>query len=349
MAKKLLSLLLSVIMLLSFVACDLETENYDEVSSVQSEQTVIDDTLSQDNSQYDYTEDSSDKTPSEVESQTVQSEDSQDENAGGLTHVDTAKIPVYSGSAYIVINNNNPNFTAAQLTTNAYERYSNLDKLGRCGTAIATCGKEIMPKANEERGSISSVTPSGWVQAKYEGVSGGYLWNRCHLIGWQLSAENANKQNLITGTRYMNINGMLLFENMVADYIRETGNHVAYRITPIYEGNNLVCSGVQMEAYSIEDSGESICFNVYCYNVQPGIVINYATGESCAEGTNTETTPSEQTNTNTTQEASGVMVWIPSSGSKYHTHSGCSNMKNPKQVTKEEAEQMGYEPCKRCH
>ena len=137
-----------------------------------------------------------------------------------------------------------------------------------------------MPGANEERGSISSIKPSGWNQAKYEGISGGWLWNRCHLIGWQLSAENANRENLITGTRYMNISGMLPFENMVADYIRETGNHVAYRITPIYAGNNLVCSGVQMEAYSIEDNGDGIEFNVYCYNVQPGININYADGSS---------------------------------------------------------------------
>ena len=124
------------------------------------------------------------------------------------------------------------------------EKYSSLDSLGRCGAALASCGKEIMPGANEERGSISSIKPTGWIQKSYSGISGGYLWNRCHLIGWQLSAENANRQNLITGTRYMNINGMLPFENMVADYIKETGNHVAYRITPIFEGNNLVCSGV---------------------------------------------------------------------------------------------------------
>jgi DNA-entry nuclease len=193
---------------------------------------------------------------------------------------DTSSIEVYSGVAYTVINDNIPSFSSEELTTIGYEKYSDLDSLGRCGVAIASCGKEIMPKEGEERGSISSVTPTGWVQAKYEGVSGGYLYNRCHLIGWQLSAENANKKNLLTGTRYMNTEGMLVFENMVADYIKETGNHVAYRITPIYEGNNLVASGVQMEAYSIEDEGEGICFNVYCYNVQPGIEIDYATGES---------------------------------------------------------------------
>lgn len=193
---------------------------------------------------------------------------------------DSSAIEAYTGTAYVVINDNIPSFRAEELTTKGYEKYSDLDNLGRCGVALASCGKEIMPKEGEKRGSISSVTPSGWVQAKYQGVSGGYLYNRCHLIGWQLSAENANKKNLLTGTRYMNTEGMLVFENMVADYIKETGNHVAYRITPIYEGDNLVASGVQMEAYSIEDDGEGICFNVYCYNVQPGITIDYATGKS---------------------------------------------------------------------
>ena len=221
-------------------------------------------------------------------SQDIKDEDEDEENekVDGTkdeeqsTVKDTSSIEAYSGVAYTVINDNIPSFSSEELTTTGYEKYSDLDSLGRCGVAIASCGKEIMPKEGEERGSISSVTPSGWVQAKYEGVSGGYLYNRCHLIGWQLSAENANKKNLLTGTRYMNTEGMLVFENMVADYIKETGNHVAYRITPIYEGNNLVASGVQMEAYSIEDDGEGICFNVYCYNVQPGIQIDYATGKS---------------------------------------------------------------------
>ena len=147
-----------------------------------------------------------------------------------------------------------------------------------------------MPKPDEERGSISSVKPSGWVQAQYDCVSGKYLYNRCHLLGWQLSAENANKRNLITGTRYMNTEGMLPFENMVADYIRETNNHVAYRVTPIYDGNDLVARGVQMEAYSVEDEGEGICFNVFCYNVQPGVKIDYSTGRSWSDGNNKETT-----------------------------------------------------------
>ena len=178
------------------------------------------------------------------------------------------------------------------------------------------------------------------------------------MIGWQLSAENANKGNLITGTKYLNISGMLPFENMVADYIKETNNHVAYRITPIYDGNNLLASGVQMEAYSVEDDGEGICFNVYCYNVQPQITINYATGTSTGPSSNqSSTTTSSTTKPTTTPDpeptpdnntGSSSMVWIPSSGSKYHSHSGCSGMKNPSQVSKSEAESRGYGPCSKC-
>ena len=215
-----------------------------------------------------------------------------------FTAVEEPAIPPYAGEPYVTLNGNVPVFSDSELTTVAYESYSALDELGRCGVALATCGVEIMPAEDEERGSISHISPTGWVQAQYDCVSGKYLYNRSHLIGWQLSAENANRQNLITGTRYMNTEGMLPFENMVADYIHETGNHVAYRVTPIFEGDNLLCSGVQIEAYSIEDGGEGICFNVYCYNVQPGVVIEYATGESYLEdggSTETETEPDTET------------------------------------------------------
>ncbi len=188
------------------------------------------------------------------------------------------EVPAYGGSAYAVINGNEPLFTEEELVTQAYEFYSELDDLGRCGHTIACLGKELMP--TQERGSISHVKPSGWVQAQYDMVDGGSLYNRCHLIGWQLSGEDANNRNLITGTRYMNTEGMLPFENMVADYIKETGNHVLYRVTPIFEGAELVARGVQIEAKSVEDGGEGICFHVYVYNVQPGIGIDYATGES---------------------------------------------------------------------
>lgn len=354
--NRILALLLSIVMLLSFVGCDIDSSDYGESSTIESSSSIIDDT-SDDSSQITDSEDESSSTPSKdtpststQTPSTTQKPNNSSVGTGTAKAVDPSTLPAYSGTAYTIVNNNQPNFSATELTTKGYEKYSNLDSLGRCGVALASCGKEIMPGTNEERGSISSIKPTGWVQKSYSGVSGGYLWNRCHLIGWQLSAENANRQNLITGTRYMNINGMLPFENMVADYIRETGNHVAYRITPIFEGNNLVCSGVQMEAYSIEDDGDSICFNVYCYNVQPGITINYATGESSgpSSSTTTSTPATEQDNSNDKQAASGDMVWIPKSGSKYHSYSGCSNMKNPRQVTKQEAENEGYEPCKKC-
>ncbi len=196
--------------------------------------------------------------------------------------IDISHIPDYSGKPYVSINSNQPQFSENELTTEGYEKYSPLDGLGRCGVATASLGKEIMPKEGEKRGNISKIKPTGWVQAEYDCISTKQLYNRCHLIGWQLSAENANKRNLITGTRYMNTEGMLPFENMVADYINETENHVAYRVTPVFEGDNLVAKGVQIEALSIEDNGEGICFNVFCYNLQEGVKIDYATGESKA-------------------------------------------------------------------
>lgn len=197
-----------------------------------------------------------------------------------VSSADLENIPEYSNSPYVVLNDNKPEFTEEELETSPFESYSELDSLGRCGVAMANIGLELMPKSDEERESISSVEPTGWINKEYEIVDGGYLYNRCHLIGYQLTAENANEKNLITGTRYMNTEGMLPFENEIADYIKETRNHVLYRVTPIFEDNNLVASGVKLEAQSIEDSGEGICFNVYCYNVQPGITIDYATGES---------------------------------------------------------------------
>lgn len=187
-------------------------------------------------------------------------------------------LPVYSGEAYVELNDNVPSFSKKDMTTKAFEKYSELDDLGRCGVAYANVCRETMP--TEERGNIGMIKPSGWQTVKYDNVDGKYLYNRCHLIGYQLTAENANEKNLITGTRYLNIEGMLLFENMVADYIDETDNHVLYRVTPIFKGNNLLASGVQMEAYSVEDKGKGVSFNVYCYNVQPGITIDYTNGDS---------------------------------------------------------------------
>ena len=188
------------------------------------------------------------------------------------------QIPEYSGKAYVIINNNKPNFKEEDKTTKSFEKYSNLDSLNRCGAAYANVSKETMP--TEERGRIGMIKPSGWHTVKYNNVDGKYLYNRCHLIGYQLTGENANEKNLITCTRYMNTVGMLEFENKVANYVKETNNHVLYRVTPIFEGNNLLASGTQMEAYSVEDQGKGISFNVYVYNIQEGITIDYKTGES---------------------------------------------------------------------
>lgn len=187
-------------------------------------------------------------------------------------------IPAYTGEPYVAIHDNIPDFSEADLTEASFETYGELDSLGRCTTACANVGLDLMP--TEKRGSISQIKPTGWQSTTYDIVDGKYLYNRCHLIGYQLSGENANERNLITGTRYLNIEGMLSFENMVADYVKETENHVLYRVTPIFRENNLVADGVQIEAYSVEDQGEGICFNVFAYNVQPGITIDYSTGRS---------------------------------------------------------------------
>lgn len=187
-------------------------------------------------------------------------------------------IPAYTTEAFVVLEDNRPRFTQDDYTTQSYEIYDALDSMGRCTQAIACIGQDLMP--TEERGAIGQVKPTGWQTAKYDFVDGKYLYNRCHLIGFQLTGENANERNLITGTRYLNVGGMLPFENMVADYVKETGNHVLYRVIPVFDGNNLVASGVTMEGWSVEDNGEGICFYVYVYNVQPGVVIDYATGAS---------------------------------------------------------------------
>lgn len=206
---------------------------------------------------------------------------SQLEQMGILETSETAsyslsEIPPYENSPYVVLEDNMPAFSEADMSTESFETYSDLDRLGRCGVAFANVGRDLMP--TEKRGSIGMVKPSGWQLAKYDIVDGKYLYNRCHLLGYQLTGENANEKNLITGTRYMNVDGMLPFEDMVADYVKETGGHVLYRVTPIYDGNNLVARGVQMEGYSVEDDGKGVCFNVFVYNVQPGIEIDYSNG-----------------------------------------------------------------------
>lgn len=249
------------------------------------------------------------------------------------------EVEEYTDNPFVVLNNNIPEFTEEDYTTDSYEHYSRLDRYGRCGYAMACIGIDLMP--TEERESISSVTPSGWVNNTYDFVDGKYLYNRCHLIGFQLTGENANERNLITGTRYLNTEGMLPFENMVADYIKETENHVLYRVTPVFDGENLVARGVQMEAWSVEDRGAGICFNVYCYNIQPGVIIDYLTGEN-----REDTIP---------QKADSATVYVININTGKFHESGCGQTKsisaeNKQEFTgnRQELIEQGYTPAGCC-
>ena len=261
---------------------------------------------------------------------------------------DLDEIPAYAGEPYVAVNANQPFFEETDYTTEAFETYSELDDLGRCGPAWACVGTELMP--TEDRESISSVTPSGWINVEYDGQ---YLYNRCHLIGFQLTGENANERNLITGTRYMNVDGMLPFENLVADYVKETDNHVLYRVTPIFEGDNLVASGVLMEAYSVEDSGEGVTFCVYAYNVQPGITIDYATGASAAGGEEVPQPSIPAQTTSGSAEEQGTYV-LNTSSMKFHEPdcSGVASMSdaNRRDYTgsRQDLIDQGYAPCGIC-
>lgn len=254
----------------------------------------------------------------------------------------------YDGKPYVVINDNDPDFTDADMTTTSFERYGELDGLGRCTTAFANIGKDLMPA--EKRGPIGEVKPTGWQTAKYDNVDGKYLYNRCHLIGYQLTGENANEKNLITGTRYLNVDGMLPFENMVADYIKETNNHVLYRVTPVFSGDNLVASGVQMEAESVEDNGDGILFNVYCFNAQPGIAIDYATGDSHQD----DSIVADASQSTTAAEANVQTYVLNTNTKKFHKES-CNSAKsmdasNKKIYTgsRQDIIDMGYESCGVC-
>ena len=269
-------------------------------------------------------------------------------------------VPAYAGEPYVELEDNVPSFTQEELEAFPVEEYSPLDLLGRCGVARATVGLDTMP--TEERGEIGQVKPSGWHTVRYDDlVDGKYLYNRCHLIGFQLAGENANEENLITGTRYLNVDGMLPFENLVADYVEDTGNHVYYQVTPVFEEGELVARGVQMEALSVEDGGEGVCFNIYAYNVQPGVVIDYATGESRLSGdgqtgaeTGTETESGMETASST--ESSGEMEYVLNTSShKFHLPD-CSSVASMSDAnrqdfvgSREEVVAQGYEPCGRCH
>lgn len=281
---------------------------------------------------------------------------------------------VYSGSPYMILNANIPFFAKDNLPTESFEYYSGLDDLGRCGIACANIGQDIMPV--EERGNIGQIKPSGWHTVKYDIVNGNYLYNRCHLIAYELSAENANEENLITGTRYMNVEGMLPFENQVADYVKETGNHVLYRVAPVYaHEDDLLAYGVVMEGWSVEDGGEGICYNVFVFNVQPGIAIDYATGESCLAETEAlpdsagedsqipESSPDPEDGTSRDAEEAkesqadaprGTTYILNTNTKKFH-YPDCSSVKQMAEKNKQEYTgnrddviSMGYDACKRC-
>lgn len=340
---------------------DSETESY--VETVQTESAE---------------NDPGDETEIQAAAQ-VQSDDSKQKvvHTGTASAFNAADVPAYSGEPYTAVNNNEPYFTSDNLTTEAFENYSELDALGRCGVAYANVCLETMP--TEKRGSISEVKPTGWHSVKYDNVDGKSLYNRCHLIGYQLTAENANQQNLITGTRYLNVDGMLPFENMVADYVKETDNHVLYRVTPIFTGDNLVADGVLMEGYSVEDEGDGICFCVYAYNVQPGITIDYVTGDSwlssekgnsdSSSGGNSAVSQSAADKSGTQQAAvqtesvketsapvsTGTEYILNTNTKKFH-YPSCSSVKQMKASNKKEYTgsrddliAQGYDPCKKCN
>lgn len=342
-------------------AADSETESY--VETVQTESAE---------------NDPGDETEIQAAAQ-VQSDDSKQKvvHTGTASAFNAADVPAYSGEPYTAVNNNEPYFTSDDLTTEAFENYSELDTMGRCGVAYANVCLETMP--TEKRGSISEVKPTGWHSVKYDNVDGKSLYNRCHLIGYQLTAENANQQNLITGTRYLNVDGMLPFENMVADYVKETDNHVLYRVTPIFTGDNLVADGVLMEGYSVEDEGDGICFCVYAYNVQPGITIDYATGDSwlssekgnsnSSSGGNSAVSQSAADKSGTQQAAvqtesvketsapvrTGTEYILNTNTKKFH-YPSCSSVKQMKASNKKEYTgsrddliAQGYDPCKKCN
>ena len=352
--KKLFGLIMAILVLMtSFTACG----NSEANDTPKTTETVIEDALENDAS----------------EEATVSQEDEAEDVPEAYKPIGTDaesikvdEIPAFSGNPYVAINDNIPSFSSKEITTRSYENYSALDSLGRCSVVIACLGEDIMP--TEERGSIGQVKPSGWQTVKYDFVDGKYLYNRCHLIGFQLSGENANTKNLITGTRYMNVQGMLPFENMVADYIKETNNHVMYRVTPVFKGDELVARGVQIEAYSVEDEGDGICFNVYCYNVQPGVEIDYLTGKSALAAVAPETTQAteatvqatvEQTASQTEQEQNVAVATkdfvLNTNTKKYHEpwcgHINKMSDKNRQDYngTAEELASWGYVPCKSCH
>lgn len=322
---KLLALLLALLLL--FTACEMPTLSGDGTSDSSPSENEV-----------------GDSTPSEIS-----------DNSGigtSASPVGTicllSDIPRYSGKAYVDVNGGMPNFTEADLAAakSSYEEYGDLDALGRCTVCIASIGVDLMPTA--EREDIDSVTPSGWINKQYDTslVGGGFVYNRCHLIGFQLAGENARKENLITGTRYLNIEGMLPFENMIAAYVKETENHVLFRVTPVFDGDNLVASGVLMEARSVEDDGDGISFAVFAYNVQPGIVIDYKTGDSVLSGEELPEAPTYE---------QGEILYVLNVGTKRVHRPECSSVADMAERNKQETYELlssllsrGFKTCGTC-
>ncbi|MBR4942122.1 MAG: DNA/RNA non-specific endonuclease [Clostridia bacterium] len=323
--KKLLCLSLALILLCSLLsACTVEIDYGDIVSAVTTQGT---------------------SAPASTAAPATSDTNSTHTHSGDIRE----DLPQFSGEPFVALNGNVPDFHDEQLITTSYEYYSELDHLGRCGYTEACVGLDIMP--TEDRGNISHVKPTGWQSVQYDHVDGKSLYNRCHLIGFQLTGENANEQNLITGTRYMNVDGMLPFENQIASYTETTGNHVLYRVSPVYSGKNLVCAGLQLEALSVEDGGEGICFNVFVYNVQPGIVIDYASGAS--RRASDDEAPSIKPSSGTNPVAATYIINISTKKFHYSTCSSVKDMSEKNKLPSEESRNVivkqGFVACKRCN
>ena len=331
-----------------------ESLDKDDSQNADNEDNNVQDVDNEDNSEVSSNEENNDIAATE------ESELSKSTIAAAKTST-SFTIPKYTGKPYAVINKNVPYFKKSELKKTSYETYAKLDKLGRCGVARANIGKDLMPTG--KRGAIGSVKPTGWQTVKYDIVDGKYLYNRCHLIGYQLTGENANKRNLITGTRYMNVDGMLPFENMVADFVKETGKHVLYQVKPIFKGNNLLASGVHMQAKSVEDNGKGISFNIFVYNVQPGIKINYANGKSALANGKTNTATKKPTVTKKpivtkkpTSNTGTKGTYVLNTNTKKFHKSTCSSAKTIAEKNKKIYKgyrknliNQGYDPCKRCN
>ncbi len=375
--KRITVLLLALCMLVGIVACGATTPNQSELSPPADQPPDVEVSENVGNSGEDQPiaptlpPEPSDEQPLPSDTPEQSSKDpaeqppaNSDKPDVGRPQFSLSEIPAYSGKAFVVINDHQPFFTADEITNESFEHYAPLDSLGRCGVATACVGLDIMP--TEERGSIGMVKPSGWHTIRYNGVvDGNYLYNRCHLIGYQLTGENANTSNLITGTRYLNIEGMLPYENLIAEYVEDSGNHVLYRVTPIFEGDNLLATGVLMEGMSVEDNGQDVRFCVFAYNVQPGIVIDYATGESqLADGYSVDP-PEEDTpvipvpdkpDETPDPDVGAAPNYILNTNTKKFHYPSCSSVDDMKEKNKQEYSgsrddliNQGYSPCGRCH